>query len=72
MGKKENMTVEVEKGTIGIIVKTMKDNEEVLVTAEIKLMEEGEELREEVKRLRSDMEELKKRVGWVEPVVKEI
>ena len=77
MEENRNMIVEPEKGALVLIVKTVKKNKIVEIPSEIKLVEvkkggmEGEII-EELKNLRHEMEELKKKVGWMEPVVKGI
>ena len=77
MEDSKNVAVEPEKGAIYLIVKTFKKNKIVEIPSEIQLMEvkkdgvEGEILNE-LKELKLEMEELKRKVGWMEPVVKEI
>ena len=77
MEDSKNIAVEPEKGIIALIVKTFKKNKVVEIPSEIKLVEvrrdgiEGEIL-DELKKLKLEMEELKKKVGWMEPVVKGI
>ena len=60
-------------------IMTLKKNNTVEIPCEIKLVDVGreesavdEELSEEVRKLKIDVEELRKIVGWMEPVVKGI